>query len=112
MMEIKGTGNTFIRALKRVLKIWHDDAGYFDFNGKRGLVLTTAITAGVTATSHPAGSFATTTHATGKNRIFRSDGTYWQAYPATAMAGHVCLGSRCGCNDDGFDHAALAERDR
>ncbi|MEQ1643676.1 MAG: hypothetical protein ABL959_09560 [Pyrinomonadaceae bacterium] len=101
-LEIKGTGNTFIRALRRVLKIWHDDAGYFDFNGKRGLVLTTAITAGVTATAHPAGSFATTTHATGLNRIFRSDGTYWQAYPATAMAGHTVLGAVAAATTTGL----------
>ena len=102
MMEIKGTGNTFIRAIRRVLKIWHDDAGYFDFNGKRGLVLATAITAGVTATSHPEGSFATTMHATGKNRIFRSDGALWQAYPATAMAGHVVLGAVAAATTTGL----------
>jgi hypothetical protein len=41
--------------------------------------LTTAITANSTLTSAPAGSFAITSHATGRGALFYSDGTKWQA---------------------------------
>jgi hypothetical protein len=40
--------------------------------------LTTAITANTTTTSAPAGSLATTSHATGATRLFISDGSKWQ----------------------------------
>ena len=95
MLEIKGTGNTFVRAIKRVLKIWHDDTGWFDFNGKRVYVLAVAITSGVTATDAPAGSWATTTHPTGKNQLFRSDGAHWllMLSSSSKMAGHTVLGA-------------------
>lgn len=38
----------------------------------------TAITADVTTTTAPAGSRAETTHATGRGKIFYSDGSKWQ----------------------------------
>lgn len=47
-------------------------------NGKQIYQLTTAITANTTTTTAPAGSFAVTTHATGRNSIFVSDGSKWQ----------------------------------
>lgn len=80
--EIKGLGGTFVRAVKRILEIGHDDAGYITVNGKRFYVLPTAITANVTTTTAPAGSEARTTHATGRDKIFTSDGSKWQAFLA------------------------------
>jgi hypothetical protein len=47
-------------------------------NGKRFYQLETAITANTTVTDAPAGSFAITTHATGRSSIFVSDGSKWQ----------------------------------
>ncbi|HWT01197.1 MAG TPA: hypothetical protein VN256_13190 [Pyrinomonadaceae bacterium] len=52
---------------------------YVTIGGIRIYNFTTAITEGETATSAPAGSFAFTSHATGNNKIFRSDGSLWQA---------------------------------
>ena len=50
-------------------------------NGVAGLYfLTTAITAGVTTTTAPAGSLATTTNATGAGKLFTSVGGKWE-YP-------------------------------
>lgn len=91
----KGIGNTWIKGRDRILELFHDDTGYYNFNGKRVLVLTTAITSGVTATTHPEGSFATTTHATGKNQLFRSNGTHWVVMltSSSKMAGHTYLGA-------------------
>lgn len=51
---------------------------YFVIGGVRFYQFTTAITEGVTTTSAPAGSYGFTSNATGKDRIFYSDGTYWQ----------------------------------
>lgn len=47
-------------------------------SGKRFYQLTTAVTANTTVTTAPAGSLATTTHATGRMSIFVSDGSKWQ----------------------------------
>lgn len=47
-------------------------------SGKRLYQFTTAITANTTVTTAPAGSLATTTHATGRMSIFVSDGSKWQ----------------------------------
>ena len=44
---------------------------------------TTAITANSTATTAPAGSLATTSHATGLGKLFISDGSKWQ-FPVVA----------------------------
>lgn len=53
-------------------------------NGVAGLYfLTTAITAGVTTTTAPAGSLATTTNATGAGKLFTSVGGKWE-YPGVA----------------------------
>lgn len=52
-------------------------------NGLLFVTLDTAITANSTTTSAPAGSLAITSHNTGKNKIFQSDGTKWQ-YPGVA----------------------------
>ncbi len=48
-------------------------------NGTRFYPTTGAITANVTTTAAPAGSFAITSHATGRGALFFSDGTKWQA---------------------------------
>lgn len=48
-------------------------------NGKKWYCLTVAITANSTATTAAAGSLGQTSHATGLNSIFRSDGSKWQA---------------------------------
>jgi hypothetical protein len=45
--------------------------------------LTTAITAGVTTTTAPAGSLATTTNATGAGKLFTSVAGKWE-YPVVA----------------------------
>lgn len=53
-------------------------AGYSTLaNGKKFYQFTTAISPGVTATSVTAGSFAVTTHATGLNKLFVSNGSFW-----------------------------------
>lgn len=52
---------------------------YINIGGVRLYQFTTAITENSTATSAPAGSYGFTSHATGKNKIFFSDGAAWQA---------------------------------
>ena len=47
-------------------------------NGQGFYALTTAITAGVTATTAAAGSLAITSNATGVGKLFASDGSLWQ----------------------------------
>jgi hypothetical protein len=65
-----------------------DKSGNVNTNGQSGTYVQigavrhygfdTAITANVTATTAPAGSRAETTNATGRGKIFYSDGTKWQ----------------------------------
>lgn len=60
------------------VKIMKDANGaYVDFLGKRIYILDVAITTAVTATTAPAGSFGSTTHATGRNALFYSNGSVW-----------------------------------
>lgn len=47
-------------------------------NGQTISGLTTAITANSTLTDEPDGSIGVTSHATGKGKLFMSDGTKWQ----------------------------------
>lgn len=47
-------------------------------NGQTISGLTTAIAANSTLTSEPAGSIGITSHATGRGKLFMSDGTKWQ----------------------------------
>lgn len=54
-------------------------------NGTQIHQFTTAITADTTVTTAPAGSLAVTTHSTGRNTIFVSDGSKWQYIVATAV---------------------------
>ena len=63
--------------LKKIFKNAYADFMTFAC-GKRFYQLTTAITANTTTTTAPAGSFAITSHATGQNSIFVSDGSKWQ----------------------------------
>lgn len=46
-------------------------------NGVKEYQLTTAITATVTATTAAVGSFAKTSNATGRGKLFSSNGTNW-----------------------------------
>lgn len=48
-------------------------------NGVKEYFLTTAITANVTTTTAAAGTWARTSHATGNNKPFVSDGTKFQS---------------------------------
>lgn len=52
---------------------------YADLGAIRFYGFSTAITANTTTTTAPAGSVAFTTHATGRGRLFYSDGTKWQS---------------------------------
>lgn len=52
-------------------------------NGQYFVTLATAITANSTTTSAPAGSIGITSHATGRGKLFVSDGSKWQ-YAAVA----------------------------
>lgn len=75
---LKGIFNNLVRWAQNILVVTIAAGGYISINGKRLYVLNTAITANSTPTTAPAGSFAVTTHATGLNSIFRSDGSAWQ----------------------------------
>lgn len=48
-------------------------------NGVKEYALTVAVTHNVTTTAAAAGSFAMTSHATGRGKIFYSDGAKWQS---------------------------------
>jgi hypothetical protein len=48
-------------------------------NGVKEYFLTAAITANVTTTTAASGSWGRTSHATGNNKSFVSDGAKWQA---------------------------------
>lgn len=61
-----------------VLTITLASGDYISIGGKRIYFYSSAITANVTTTSAPAGSFAVTTNATGRDSIFRSDASKWQ----------------------------------
>jgi hypothetical protein len=63
--------------LKKVFLNAYADYATFA-KGKKFYQYTTAITPGTTATTTTAGSLAITTHATGRNQIFVSDGALWQ----------------------------------
>lgn len=91
----KGIGTTYVKIRDRILELFHDDAGYINLGGKRFVILTSAITPNSTTTSHPVGSFAITTHATGRLKLFVSDGTYWQKFllGTSKMCGHVVWGA-------------------
>lgn len=51
---------------------------YVQIGAVRHYGFSTAITANTTTTTAPAGSRAETTHATGRGKIFYSDGSKWQ----------------------------------
>lgn len=56
-----------------------DASGAIALNAAGGLyVFATAITANTTTTSLAAGNMGITTHATGRGKLFYSDGTKWQ----------------------------------
>lgn len=75
-----------------ILTIFLNTGEYISFGGKRIYFFTTALTANVTATAAPVGSYAVTIHATGASIIFVSDASKWQAFAAVtqmAAAAHV-----------------------
>ena len=103
----KGSGAGVLGFVKKVLKIQHDDAGYIELNGGKKLyLLIFAVTAGVTTTSTAAGTLAVTSHATGANQIFRSDGTHWQNYEGQAAIsiGLATIATSAGATN-GYRHA-------
>jgi hypothetical protein len=56
-----------------------DSSGAVASNANAGVyILSTAITATVTATTAPAGSLGITTNATGLGKLFYSDGSVWR----------------------------------
>lgn len=75
-------------------------------NGTKEYMLTTAITSDVTATTAPYGTFAKTSNATGRGKLFVSDGSKWQTLdsvpppPMPSMAGAVILSSIYGMRPD------------
>lgn len=75
---IKGIFSNLARFVQNVLVVTIASNGYLSINGKDIYFLSSAITANTTVTNAPAGSFAVTTHATGRDSIFRSDGSKWQ----------------------------------
>lgn len=62
---------------------------YISIGGVRFYNFTTAITENSTVTTAPAGSYAFTSHTTGKTKIFYSDGSVWQIIAADTGAGTV-----------------------
>lgn len=64
--------------------------GTVTLGSKNWRFLTTAITANSTTTSLAAGTFGSTSHATGRDKIFVSDGTKWQNLsPGSSIADAV-----------------------
>ena len=106
----KGIGTTFVKIRDRVIQFSHDDTGWLEWGGKRMYFLAIAITANVTTTTAPAGSMAFTTHATGRDKVFFSDGSKWQvstaAVPVKATGAELDTGT-----DDAKFATALALAD-
>jgi len=77
-------------------------------NGKRLYQFTTALSSGVTATTAPIGSIGITSHATGRNKIFISTGSYWQLLSGeAALALGLATVATTG-NTDGYIHSPIA----
>lgn len=79
--------------------------GYAIIGGVRLYTFTTAITENSTTTAAPAGSYAFTSNATGKNKMFYSDGSKWQAasnavtgvlYAETSISSAAITGTAAG----------------
>jgi hypothetical protein len=64
------TGNTHVSTASSGVVALNANAGVY--------ILSTAITATVTATTVPSGSLGITTNATGLGKLFYSDGAVWQ----------------------------------
>jgi hypothetical protein len=78
-------------------------AGYWTMaNGLRVYPLTVAVTANVTTTTAPAGSFGFTSHATGAGTPFYSDGTKWQVWVTGATTKASGAEVDTGTNDTKF----------
>ena len=73
-----GTAKKALKLGKDGNATWALDTGkYIEIAGIREYYFTTAITTNVTATTAPVGSFAKTSHATGRGKIFTSNGSVW-----------------------------------
>jgi hypothetical protein len=70
--------------------------------GVRFYPLSTAVTGNVTVTAAPNGSFAATSNATGRNKIFYSDGSKWQEISGggSSLALETPTGTVNGTNDE------------
>jgi hypothetical protein len=84
------------------LKVKVNSDGTVIFGNKTWRFLTTAITANVTTTTLGAGTFGMTTHATGRDKIFVSDGSKWQAGGAGggSFSDEIPTGDVDGINDE------------
>jgi|GEM_PF-6223864 len=72
------------------LQVKVNSDGTITLGNKNWKFLTTAITANSTLTSLTAGTFGATSNATGRDKLFVSDGTKWQNFsPGTAIADAV-----------------------
>lgn len=104
MKFLKGIGGFLITYLGYVLTITIGGGGYLTINDKKYYFLTTAIASGDAATAPDAttaavGSFAFTTHATGRGQVFYSDGTYWLDYNLEVLSAQMATIATTGNTD-------------
>jgi hypothetical protein len=79
-----------IQDFRSGLQVKCNPDGTVTLGNKNWRFLTTAITANSTTTSLDAGTFGSTSHATGRDKIFVSDGTKWQNFsPGSSIADAV-----------------------
>jgi hypothetical protein len=79
-----------IQDFRSGLQVKCNPDGTVTLGNKNWRFLTTAITANSTTTSLAAGTFGSTNHATGRDKIFVSDGTKWQNFsPGSSIADAV-----------------------
>ncbi len=76
--NLKQFKNAIIRVLGDLGITSADGGTSLSVNGNGIVGFTTAIVAGTTETTEAVGTLAKTSHATGANTLFVSDGTYWQ----------------------------------
>ena len=77
--SVSVTGAATVGSLSAGSVVSTATSGAVASNANAGVyILSTAITANTTTTSAPVGSLGITTNATGKGKLFYSDGTKWQ----------------------------------
>jgi hypothetical protein len=84
---------------------------FVDFMGKHIYILSTAVTSGVTPppVGSATGDFATTTHSTGRNSLFYSDGTHLVTITGGAPAQAANVAALTGAGSGTADGALQAE---